>query len=38
MQIDDKLKAGLVIGQTNKQTNLAKEVIEFINETLKYRY
>ena len=32
MQIDDKLKAGLVISQTNKQTNLAKEVIEFINE------
>ena len=34
MQIDDKLKAGLVISQTNKQTNLAKEVIEFINEKL----
>ena len=32
MQIDDKLQAGLVISQTNKQTNLAKEVIEFINE------
>ena len=32
MQIDDKLKAGLVISQTNKQTNLGNAVIEFINE------
>ncbi|MFZ7216073.1 ParA family partition ATPase [[Pasteurella] aerogenes] len=32
MQVNDKLKAGLVISQTNKQTNLAKDVIEFIGE------
>lgn len=32
MQIDDKLKAGLVISQTNKHTNLAKDVVSFINE------
>ncbi|AEW76064.1 LOW QUALITY PROTEIN: partition protein [Aggregatibacter actinomycetemcomitans ANH9381] len=32
MQINDKLKAGLVISQTNKQTNLAKDVIEFIKD------
>ncbi|WP_273403494.1 ParA family partition ATPase [Actinobacillus porcinus] len=33
MQIDDKLKAGLVLSQVNKQTNLTKEVIQFINES-----
>ena len=32
MQIDDKLKAGLVISQTNKADKFSKEVIEFINE------
>ncbi|GJI56930.1 peptide transporter [Rodentibacter sp. JRC1] len=32
MQIDDKLKSGLVLSQVNKQTNLAKEVIQFIQE------
>ncbi|MBN6059375.1 ParA family partition ATPase [Aggregatibacter actinomycetemcomitans] len=32
MQINEKLKAGLVISQTNKQTNLAKEVVEFIKD------
>ncbi|OOF41011.1 partition protein [Rodentibacter rarus] len=32
MQIDDKLKSGLVLSQVNKKTNLAKEVIQFIQE------
>lgn len=32
MQIDDKLKAGLVISQANKKTNLTKDVVEFIKE------
>lgn len=32
MQIDDRLKAGLVLSQTNKQTNLSKDVIQFIKE------
>lgn len=30
MKIDDRLKAGLVLSQVNKQTNLTKEVIQFI--------
>ena len=32
MQIDSKLKAGLVISQANKKTNLTKDVVEFIKE------
>jgi len=32
MQIDDKLKAGLVLSQVNKQTNLTKDVIDFVQE------
>ncbi|MBF0786026.1 partition protein [Muribacter muris] len=32
MQIDERLKAGLVLSQTNKQTNLTKEVLQFIDE------
>lgn len=32
MQIDDKLKAGLVLSQVNKQTNLTKDVIDFVTE------
>lgn len=32
MMIDDKLKAGLVLSQVNKQTNLTKDVIEFIKD------
>ncbi|OOF41673.1 partition protein [Rodentibacter rarus] len=32
MQIDERLKAGLVLSQTNKQTNLTKDVVQFIDE------
>lgn len=33
MQLDDKLKAGLVLSQVNKQTNITKDVKEFIEES-----
>lgn len=32
MQIDERLKAGLVLSQTNKQTNLTKDVVQFISD------
>ena len=32
MQIDSRLKAGLVLSQTNKQTNLSKDVVQFITD------
>lgn len=32
MQLDDKLKAGLVLSQVNKQTNLTKDVIDFVKD------
>lgn len=32
MMVDDKLKAGLVLSQVNKQTNLTKDVSEFIKD------
>lgn len=33
MQLDDKLKAGLVLSQVNKQTNITKDVKGFIEES-----
>lgn len=32
MQIDENLQAGLVLSQTNKQTNLTKDVVQFISD------
>lgn len=32
MQIDDRLKANLVLSQVNKQTNLSKDVKQFIDD------